>query len=63
MKNAVFWDVMPYGSFRIYVSEEHSASIIRATTIGKLGTTLAVTSNRLALQINALFPASQLLSP
>jgi hypothetical protein len=28
------------------VSEELSASIIRVTTIGELGTTLAVTSNR-----------------
>jgi hypothetical protein len=31
---------------RIDVSEERSASIIRVTRIGKLGTTLAVTSNR-----------------
>jgi hypothetical protein len=28
------------------VSEELSASVIRATRIGELGTTLAVTSNR-----------------
>jgi hypothetical protein len=31
---------------RIYVSEELSASIIRMTRIGELGTTLAVTRNR-----------------
>jgi hypothetical protein len=36
MKNGVFWDV----------SEELSASFIRVTRIGELGTTLAVTSNR-----------------
>jgi hypothetical protein len=29
-----------------YVSEERSASIIRVTRIGELGTTLALTSNR-----------------
>jgi hypothetical protein len=32
------------------VSEEVSASIIRVTRISKLGTTLAVTSNRCTLQ-------------
>jgi hypothetical protein len=31
---------------RIYVSEEGSASFIRVTRIGKLGKTLALTSNR-----------------
>jgi hypothetical protein len=31
---------------RTHVSEELSASIIRVTRIGELGTTLAVTSNR-----------------
>jgi hypothetical protein len=31
---------------RIDVSEEHSASFIRMTRIGELGTMLAVTSNR-----------------
>jgi hypothetical protein len=31
---------------RIDVSEERSASFIRVTRIGELGTTLAVTSNR-----------------
>jgi hypothetical protein len=31
---------------RTDVSEEHSASFIRVTRIGEIGTTLAVTSNR-----------------
>jgi hypothetical protein len=32
------------------VSEEHSASVIRVTRIGELGTMLAVTSNRRKLR-------------
>jgi hypothetical protein len=39
---------------RTDVSEELSASFIRATRIGELGTKLAVTSNRRTLQRNAL---------
>jgi hypothetical protein len=35
---------------RTYVSEELSASIIRVTKIGELGTTLVVTSNRHTLR-------------
>jgi hypothetical protein len=35
---------------RTDVSEELSASVIRVTRIGELGTTLAVTSNRRTLQ-------------
>jgi hypothetical protein len=46
MKNGVFWDVTPCGSVRTDVSEELSASFIRVTGIGELGTPLAVTSNR-----------------
>jgi hypothetical protein len=42
VKNGVFWDVTD-------VSEELSASIIRVTRIGELGTTLVVTSNRLVV--------------
>jgi hypothetical protein len=34
---------------RTDVSEEFSASIIRVTRIGELGTTLAITSNRRTL--------------
>jgi hypothetical protein len=41
MKNAVFWDVTPFGSCETYVSEKCSASIIIVTRIGELGTTLA----------------------
>jgi hypothetical protein len=36
------------------VSEEFSASFIRVTRIGDLGTTLAVTSNRRTLRRNTL---------
>jgi hypothetical protein len=36
---------------RTDVSEEHSASIIRVTRMGELGTTLAVTSNRRTLRV------------
>jgi hypothetical protein len=43
LKNGVFWDVV---LVRIDVSEELSASFIRMTRIGELGTTLAVTSNQ-----------------
>jgi hypothetical protein len=50
MKNGVFWDVMPCGSFKNPVSEELSTSFIRMTRIGDLGTTLAVTSNRRTLR-------------
>jgi hypothetical protein len=39
------------------VSEERSASIIRVTRIGKLGTTLAVTSNQRKLRAK-LVPSS-----
>jgi hypothetical protein len=46
MKNGVFWDVTPCGSLGTDVSQELSASIIRVTRIGELGTTLAVTSNQ-----------------
>jgi hypothetical protein len=45
MKNGVFWDVGPCGSFKNLVSEERIASIIRVERIGELRTTLAVTSN------------------
>jgi hypothetical protein len=39
---------------RTDVSEELSASIIRVTRIGELGTTLAVTRNRRMLQRNSM---------
>jgi hypothetical protein len=54
MKNGVFWNVTQCGSFvRTNVSELLSASIIRKTRIGELGTTLAVTSNRRRLLVTA----------
>jgi hypothetical protein len=40
---------------RTDVSEEFSASLIRVTRIGELGTTLAVTSNRRTLRRNAKY--------
>jgi hypothetical protein len=40
---------------RTDVSEERSASIIKVTRIGELGTTLAVTSNRCTLGRNTLY--------
>jgi hypothetical protein len=53
MKNAVLWDVTRRVALvRTDVSEELSASIIRLTRIGELGTTLAVTSNRRTLRRN-----------
>jgi hypothetical protein len=54
LKNAVFWDVTHVALVRTYVSEEHSASIIRVTRIGELGT-LAVTSNRRTLRRNTKY--------
>jgi hypothetical protein len=41
---------------RTDVSEEHFASIIRATRIGELGTTLTITSNRSTLRGNTYSP-------
>jgi hypothetical protein len=46
MKNGIFWDVSCVALVGTDVSEELSASFIRVTKIGELGTTLAVTSNR-----------------
>jgi hypothetical protein len=46
MNNGVLWDVARVALVRTDVSEELSATFIRVTRIGELGTTLAVTSNR-----------------
>jgi hypothetical protein len=47
---------------RTDVSEELSASVIRVTRIGELGTTLAVTSNRRTLRKNTnVVPSSPIL--
>jgi hypothetical protein len=40
------WMLRRVARVKTDVSEEHSASFIRITRIGELGTTLAVTSNR-----------------
>jgi hypothetical protein len=45
MKNGVVWMLRYVVLVRTDVSEERSASFIRVTRIGKLGTMLAVTSN------------------
>jgi hypothetical protein len=51
-KNGVFWDVTD-------VSEELSASIIRVTRIGELGTTLAVASNRRGERASSVYSRIQ----
>jgi hypothetical protein len=48
VKNVVFWNVTPCGCFKNRVSEECIACT-RVTKIGELGTTLAVTGNRITL--------------
>jgi hypothetical protein len=46
MKNAIFWNVMPFGSCgSANVAKERITYIIRVERISELGTTLAVTSN------------------
>jgi hypothetical protein len=52
MKNGVFWMLRRVALVRTDVSEELRASFIRATRISKLGTTLAVTSNRRRVRRN-----------
>jgi hypothetical protein len=47
--NSVFWDI--------------TASVIRVTRIGELGTTLAVTSSQTVLRRNTKSPARRFLSP
>jgi hypothetical protein len=49
MKNDVLWDVTPCGSCKNRRFGELSASFIRMTRIGELGTRLALTSNRRTL--------------
>jgi hypothetical protein len=46
IKNCVFWDVMPMALVRTDVSEELSASFIRVTRIGELGTALDISTQR-----------------
>jgi hypothetical protein len=52
MKNGVFGMFRRVALVRTDVSGELSASYIRVTRIGELGTTLAVTSNRSTLRRN-----------
>jgi hypothetical protein len=50
VRSFVFWDVALCGCCGADFSGEPSVSIIRATRISELGTTLAVTSNRRTLR-------------
>jgi hypothetical protein len=59
VKNGVFWDISRVALVRTDVSKELSASFIRVTRIGELGTTLTVTSNRRA----SVVPSSPILVP
>jgi hypothetical protein len=61
LKNGVSCDVTPCGSCETGVSVELSASIIRVTRIGELGT-LALTSNRRTLRRTLYFFASCVVS-
>jgi hypothetical protein len=45
MKNAIFWDVTPCGSWKNRRFEELFASIIRAEGISELGATLEVSQS------------------
>jgi hypothetical protein len=58
VKNGVFWDVTPFYSCKTDLSEELSASFIRVTISGELGTTLAVTSKRLGISSQGASVAS-----
>jgi hypothetical protein len=60
MKYGVFWDVSGVVLVRTDVSEERSASFIRVTRIGELGTTLACVGYLLQL---VLFLVHRFLSP
>jgi hypothetical protein len=61
MKNGVFWDVTRVALVRTDVSEELSASFIKVTRIGELGTTLDVTSKRRLLVTASVVPSSPIL--
>jgi hypothetical protein len=50
MKNVVFWMLRRVALVKTDVSEERSTSIIRVTSVGELGTTLAVTTDRCTLR-------------
>jgi hypothetical protein len=63
VKNAVFWDVTLRGSCKNQRFGDSSASIIRTTLIGELGTTLAVTSNLRKLRRNTMLLVSDNVVP
>jgi hypothetical protein len=67
MKNGVFWDLRRVALVRTDVSEELSASFIRVTRTGELGTTLAVTTKNARcvrrLLVTATFLVHRFLSP
>jgi hypothetical protein len=56
MKKASSGMLLRVALVRTDVSEELSASFIRMTRIGELGTTLAVTSNRRTLHTDSCHP-------
>jgi hypothetical protein len=58
MNNGVFWGDTPCGCCKNRRSEELSASFIRVTRIGELGTTQAITRNRRTVRRNMLVTAS-----
>jgi hypothetical protein len=45
MKNAMFWDILPSGSCKNRLLEEHITSIIKVT-VSELGKALAVPRNQ-----------------
>jgi hypothetical protein len=55
---AYSWKLRRVAPVRTDVSEEPSASFIRVTRIGELGTTLAATSNRLLRDVRRLLVAA-----
>jgi hypothetical protein len=62
MRNVVSGMLHPVALVRTEVSEELSASFIRVTRIGQLGTTLAVSSDLCRLLVTAnVVPGSQIL--
>jgi hypothetical protein len=62
MKNGVFWEVTPSGCCKNRVSEELSASIIRVTITGELGTCFIVACVGCYLRLT-LFLVHRLLTP
>jgi hypothetical protein len=61
MKNVSSGMICHVALVRTDISQEFSASIIRVTRIGELGTTLAITSNRRRLLVMANVPSSPIL--